>query len=113
MVDFLGLADQLKRALVTYTGRGGQGNPTFDTAQAIACDMMNGFNWDKWTTDKPNERLALIPSGQEHILEQDDGKKRWVQVVTELSRALMSAYPITLTAACGCLSHLPPVGLVP
>ena len=29
----------------------------------------------------------LEPAGQEHILEQDDGKKRWVQVVTELSRA--------------------------
>jgi type I restriction enzyme R subunit len=96
VVDYLGLADQLKKALITYTESGGQGNPTFDTAQAIAvmlekhgiaCDMMHGFNWDKWTTGKPTERLALIPAGQEHILEQEDGKKRWVQVVTELSRA--------------------------
>ena len=53
----------------------------------IACDLMHGFNWDKWTTGKPAERLALVPAGQEHILEQEDGKKRWVQVVTELSRA--------------------------
>jgi type I restriction enzyme R subunit len=96
VVDYLGLADQLKKALITYTESGGQGNPTFDTAQAIAvmlekhgiaCDLMHGFNWDKWTTGKPAERLALIPAGQEHILEQEDGKKRWVQVVTELSRA--------------------------
>jgi len=96
VVDYLGLADQLKKALVTYTESGGQGNPTFDTAQAIAvmlekhgiaCDLMHGFNWDKWTSGKPAERLALIPAGQEHILEQDEGKKRWVQVVTELSRA--------------------------
>ena len=96
VVDYLGLADQLKKALVTYTESGGQGNPTFDTAQAIAvmlekhgiaCDLMHGFNWDKWTSGKPTERLALIPAGQEHILEQEDGKKRWVQVVTELSRA--------------------------
>jgi type I restriction enzyme R subunit len=96
VVDYLGLADQLKKALITYTESGGQGNPTFDTAQAIAvmlekhgiaCDMLHGFNWDKWTTGKPIERLALIPAGQEHILEQEDGKKRWVQVVTELSRA--------------------------
>jgi type I restriction enzyme R subunit len=96
VVDYLGLADQLKKALITYTESGGQGNPTFDTAQAIAvmlekhniaCDMLHGFNWDKWTSGKPTERLALIPAGQEHILEQDDGKKRWVQVVTELSRA--------------------------
>jgi type I restriction enzyme, R subunit len=96
VVDYLGLADQLKKALITYTESGGQGNPTFDTAQAIsvmlekhgiACDLMHGFNWDKWTSGKPTERLALIPAGQEHILEQEDGKKRWVQVVTELSRA--------------------------
>ena len=96
VVDYLGLADQLKKALMTYTESGGQGNPTFDTAQAIAvmlekhgiaCDIMHGFHWDKWTTGKPTERLALIPAGQEHILEQEDGKKRWVQVVTELSRA--------------------------
>jgi type I restriction enzyme R subunit len=53
----------------------------------IACDMMHGFNWDKWTSGTPTERLQLIPAGQEHILEQEDGKKRWVQVVTELSRA--------------------------
>lgn len=100
VVDYLGLADQLKRALVTYTESGGQGDPTFDTAQAvavmlekhgIACDMMHGFSWTKWTTGKPAERLALIPAGQEHILEQDDGKKRWVQVVTELSRAFALA----------------------
>jgi type I restriction enzyme R subunit len=96
IVDYLGLADQLKRALATYTESGGQGNPTYDTKQAIAvmhekhgiaCDMMHGFNWDKWTTGTPTERLQLIPSGQEHILEQDDGKKRWVQVVAELSQA--------------------------
>ena len=53
VVDYLDLADQLKKALVTYTESGGQGNPTIDTAQAIAvmlekhgiaCDMMHGFN---------------------------------------------------------------------
>jgi len=47
----------------------------------IACNLMHGFNWDKWTTGKPTERLALIPAGQEHILELADGKKRWGQVV--------------------------------
>ncbi len=96
VVDYLGLADQLKKALITYTESGGQGNPTLATDQAIAvmlekhgiaCDMLHGFNWDKWTSGKPVERLQLIPAGQEHILEQDDGKQRWVQVVTALSRA--------------------------
>ncbi len=96
VVDYLGLADQLKNALATYTESGGKGEPTFDTRQAIAvmlekygiaCDMLHGFDWGKWTTGKPAERLALIPAGQEHILQQEEGKKRFVQVVTELSRA--------------------------
>lgn len=96
VVDYLGLADQLKHALANYTESGGKGDPTFDTRQAIAvmlekhniaCDIMHGFNWESWNTGKPSERLALIPAGQEHILSQEDGKKRWVQVVTELSRA--------------------------
>ena len=96
VVDYLGLADQLKRALATYTESGGTGDPTFNTAQAIAVmlekfgiasDMMHGFSWDKWTTGTPSQRLSLIPAGQEHILEQEDGKKRWGQVMMELSRA--------------------------
>ena len=96
VVDYLGLGGALKEALVTYTESGGKGAPTYNMAQAIAvmlekhgiaCDMMHGFNWDKWMTGKPTEQLALIPAGQEHILGQEDGKKRWLQVVTELSRA--------------------------
>jgi hypothetical protein len=55
---------------------GSQGDPTFDTAQAIAvmlekhgiaCDMMDGFNCDRWTpgnTGKPTQRLALIPAAK-------------------------------------------------
>jgi len=96
VVDYLGLADQLKKALAAYTESGGQGSPTYDTKQAVAvmmekhgvaCDMLHGFDWDKWTTGKPAERLALIPAGQEVILAQDDGKGRFTQVVTDLSRA--------------------------
>jgi type I restriction enzyme R subunit len=53
----------------------------------VAKDMMHGFNWSKWVNGKPAERLALIPAGQEHILEQDDGKKRMVKIVSDLSQA--------------------------
>lgn len=96
VVDYLGLADQLKHALATYTESGGKGDPTYDAAQAIAVmmekhdvasDMLHGFNWDKWTTGTGGERLGLIPAAQEHVLEQQDGKPRFVQVVTDLSRA--------------------------
>ncbi len=96
VVDYLGLADQLKHALAIYTESGGQGSPSVDTAQAIAvmqekhdvaCAIMHGFIWDKWTTGTSTERLKLIPAAQEHVLLQEDGKQRFVQVVTDLSRA--------------------------
>ena len=96
VVDYLGLADQLKQALATYTESGGKGEPSIDTAQAVAvllekhetcCDMMHGFDWAKWTTGTSVERLSLLPAAQEHILEQEDGKPRFTKVVTDLSRA--------------------------
>jgi type I restriction enzyme R subunit len=96
VVDYLGLADQLKRALATYTESGGHGSPTFDAASAVAvmlekhevaCDIMHGFSWELWTTGTPAQRLALIPAGQEHILALENGKARWAQTVMELSRA--------------------------
>ena len=96
VVDYLGLADQLKRALGDYTESGGKGNPTFDTAQAIAvmlekhgvaCDLLHGFDWSHWSIGTPSQRLQLLPAGQEHILQQENGKQRWLQLVTSLSRA--------------------------
>jgi type I restriction enzyme R subunit len=96
VVDYLGLADQLKRALGDYTEGGGKGEPTLDTAQAIAvmlekhdiaCDLLHGFDWSHWTSGSPTQRLQLLPAGREHILQQENGKQRWLQVVTSLSRA--------------------------
>ena len=96
VVDYLGLADQLKKALSTYTESGGKGEAALDPRLAIeamlekhgiATDMLHGFDFGKWTTGTANEKLGLIPPGQQRILEQDDGKQRFVQVVTDLSRA--------------------------
>jgi type I restriction enzyme R subunit len=96
VVDYLGLADQLKRALATYTESGGKGSTTVDTTKAVAamqekhevlCAMMHGFTWEKWATGKAAERLGLIPEGQEHILQQENGKQRFAQLVNDVSRA--------------------------
>jgi len=96
VVDYLGLADQLKRALATYTESGGHGRPSIDTAEAVAvmlekyeicCDMMHGFDWSEWTSPNPVERIGLLPPAQEHILTQEDGKTRWTKAVKDLSQA--------------------------
>ncbi len=94
VVDYLGLAEPLRNALLTYTESGGQGSPAIDTAQAvamlqekheIACDMLHGLAWSDAVGDA-KKTYALLPAAQEYILEQQDGKKRFVEVVTLLSR---------------------------
>jgi type I restriction enzyme R subunit len=51
------------------------------------------FDWSKWKTGTPAERLGLLPAAQEHILRQQDGKDRCVHAVRELSQAFALAVP--------------------
>ena len=53
----------------------------------IACGMMHGFDWSKWCDGTPAQKMSLLPPAQEHILQQEKGKERFVQIVTELSQA--------------------------
>ncbi|MCK6574936.1 type I restriction endonuclease subunit R [Myxococcota bacterium] len=102
VVDYLGLADQLKKALHTYTESGGQGETALDQEEAVAlmleryevcCDIFHGFDWSAWTSNSPAERLSVLPAAQEHVLAQEGGKERLLQVVTELSKAFALAVP--------------------
>ena len=102
VVDYLGLANDLRQALLTYTESGGTGHTTIDKEEAVAvmlerydvcCALFHGFDWSKWTTGTPGERLGLIPAAQEHILAQENGKDRCLQAVRELSQAFALAVP--------------------
>ena len=102
VVDYLGLAHELKRALATYTESGGTGHTAFDQSDAVAvmlekyeicCGLFHGFDRSKWVTGTPAERLTLLPAAQEHILAQENGKDRCVQSVRELSQAFALAVP--------------------
>lgn len=102
VVDYLGLADELKKALATYTEAGGEGRPELDQAEAVAlmlekyevcCALFHGFDWAKWMSGSPQERLGLLPAAQEHILALEDGKSRLLKSVTELSQAFALAVP--------------------
>jgi len=102
VVDYLGLADELKQALATYTESGGTGKTAIDQAEAVALmlekhevclGLFHGFDWSRWTTGTPQVRLSLLPAAQEHILSQDDGKNRMLRAVTELSQAFALAVP--------------------
>ncbi len=102
VVDYLGLAHELKQALATYTESGGKGRTAIDQAEAVAvmkekyeicCDLFHGFDWSRWKSGRPEERLALLPAAQEHILVQENGKERLLKAVSELSRAFSLAVP--------------------
>ena len=102
VVDYLGLAHELKRALAAYTESGGAGRATLDQEQAaaalrekheICCGLLHGFDRSAWTGGDPAARLGLLPAAQEHVLAQEDGKARCLRAVRDLSRAFALAAP--------------------
>ncbi len=83
-------------ALATYTESGGTGRTAINQEEAVAvmlekyeicCGLFHGFNWSKWVSARPQERLGILPPAQEHILAQESGKDRLAGTVRELSQA--------------------------
>ncbi len=102
VVDYLGLAHELRQALATYTESGGRGQTALDQEEAVAvmlekydvcCALFHGFDWSHWTTGSSQERMGLIPVAQEHILAQENGRERCMSAVLELSQAFALAVP--------------------
>ena len=102
VVDYLGLAHELKKALATYTESGGTGKTALDQAEAVAVmlekheicrDLFHDFDYSRWIDGTPTERVSLLPAAQEHILAQENGKERCLQAVRELSQAFALAVP--------------------
>ncbi len=102
VVDYLGLAHELKKALATYTESGGTGRTAIPQEEAVAimqekyeicCDLFYGFDWSKWKTGTTEDRLRLLPAALEHILAQENGKDRLIVAVRDLSRAFALAVP--------------------
>ena len=102
VVDYLGLANDLRKAVENYTRSGGKGQAAFNKADAIAvmlekyevcCGMFHDFDWSPWTTGGAQGKLTIIPAAQNHILGLENGKDRYVQAVMELSKAFTLSVP--------------------
>jgi len=100
VVDYIGLGDELRKAIATYTESGGTGKTAIVQEEAVAvmlekyeicCGIFHGFDWSDW--EDPQRRLALLPVAQSVILGKKDGKKRFVAAVTELSKAFALSVP--------------------
>ncbi len=94
VVDYIGIASELKQALKTYTDSKGKGRPTLDTREAYAIllekldvvhGMMHGFDYSKF--EEQDQALLLLPGAMNHILGLDDGKKRFLDVMAAISKA--------------------------
>ncbi len=102
VVDYLGIAADLKEALSFYSDAGGKGDPTLMQEQAVALmlekievvsAMYHGFPYEEYFGADTAQKLSLILAAEEHIFGLADGKKRYINEVTALSLAFAIAIP--------------------
>lgn len=102
VVDYLGIAADLKKALSFYSDAGGKGDPTILQEQAVqlmleklevVSNMFHGFGYEEYFEAATSKKLSMILAAEEHILGLEDGKKRYINEVTALSKAFAIAIP--------------------
>jgi type I restriction enzyme R subunit len=102
IVDYLGIAADLKKALAFYSDSGGKGDPTILQEQAVqlmleklevVSQLFHGFAYEDYFEAGTSRKLSLILAAEEHILGLEDGKKRYIGEVTALSQVFAIAIP--------------------
>jgi type I restriction enzyme R subunit len=101
IVDYLGIADELKKALSEYT-EGDRRETGIPQEEAVALmlekyevvsALFYGFDYRSFFTASAREKMSIVPAAMEHVLQQEDGKERCLKYVTELSKAFALAVP--------------------
>jgi type I restriction enzyme R subunit len=102
IVDYQGIATDLKEALSFYSKSGGKGDPAIIQEEAVSLmidkyeivsDMLHGFDYKRYFTSDTNEKLNILRDAVDYVLELEDGKKRFIKHVAELSKAFALAIP--------------------
>lgn len=107
VVDYIGIAQDLKKALAIYTENQGKGKLAFDQEEAVAkmlelyelvVDMFGSFDYRKYFELDPRLKLNFILDAANHLLELKDedgrnGKQRFKEHVTNLSKAFAISVP--------------------
>lgn len=95
IVDYIGIASDLKAALSVYTESGGKGKPTLDISEAIngmleklevVQQMLHGFHYTHYFTAPVAEKLEIILTAEDKIAGLENGKERFIKEVTALSK---------------------------
>jgi type I restriction enzyme R subunit len=102
IVDYLGIAQDLKKALSVYTSSGGKGKIEFDQEEAVAkmeeiyevvVDMFDKFDYKKFFNLNPREKLSYLLDATDYILKIDKGKERFSSHVNDLSKTFAISVP--------------------
>lgn len=103
VVDYLGIAQDLKKALSTYTDSGGKGKPAFDQEEAVRAmmeyyeavvELFSGFDYRRFFKLKtPEDKFKFLPVAADHILSQVTKKDQFVDKVTGLLKAFGISVP--------------------
>jgi type I restriction enzyme, R subunit len=112
VVDYIGIANDLKRALALYTDSGGKGKPAFDQDEAASVMMgkyevvaqmfseqpldktvKKGLDYKSFFTMSPKEKLYFPIQCANYILGLENGKDRFVNAVTELTKSFAISVP--------------------
>ena len=102
VVDYLGIAQELKHALAEYTASGGEGKPTLDQELAVAKMLefyeaidyqLRHFDWRKFFTLKSEEKLSYIPVIVDYIFSQENGEQSFVENTKNLLKAFAISVP--------------------
>lgn len=117
VVDYIGIATDLKKALSVYTESGGKGKPAFDQEEAASVMMSKyeivaqmfeeqptdksqpkGFDYKSFFGLTPKEKLYFPIQAANYILGLEDGKARYTNSVTALSKSFAISVPHPYTS---------------
>ncbi len=96
VVDYIGIADNLAKAVGTYTRGGGKGLVYVDVSQAvplfftkyeICCKMMHGYDWSWWYESSKKDRIRMLPGAADFVLKLENGVERIRKNAAELTNA--------------------------
>jgi type I restriction enzyme R subunit len=102
IVDYIGIATDLKKALSVYSQSGGKGKPAEMQEQVVELmleklevveQFYKGFDYQRYFKAETSEKLSIILQAEEHILNLENGKARYIIEVTVLSKAFALAIP--------------------
>lgn len=102
VVDYLGIAQELKHALAEYTASGGEGKPTLDQELAVAKMLefyeaidyqLRHFDWRKFFTLSSSDKLKYIPLIVDYIFSQENGEQSFVENTKNLLKAFAISVP--------------------